>query len=262
MPFRSSIKRNRGFTLIELLVVIAIIAILAALLLPALSRAKSKALSIACENNLRQLMLCWQMYAHDNNDVMPPNNFVYYVDMGSSNSPTLGEDEISWCRSIAPLDTNAISAAVSILFQYNQSPAIYHCPADHSTVEGHPEMIRNRSYNMSNCINMSQADHYRLLTAVRRPISLFVFIDTHENNIWDSTFGAFPPDATFGDYWLDIPADRHNQGANLSFVDGHVEHWRWRASKTGLILGEHYYSKADLQDLRRLQSHIKGVDGN
>ncbi len=85
-------RRDRAFTLIELLVVIAIIAILAGLLLPALSKAKSEAQSIACLNNLRQLQLCWHLYAHDNNDTLPPNNYVYDVNTGG---PLLLS--LSWC---------------------------------------------------------------------------------------------------------------------------------------------------------------------
>src|SRR5438034_417909 len=72
-------RRPAGFTLIELLVVIAIIAILAALLLPSLARAKSQAFSVACLNNLKQLEACWHLYALDNSDVLPPNNFVYDI---------------------------------------------------------------------------------------------------------------------------------------------------------------------------------------
>src|SRR5438132_12753921 len=106
---RANVRSSEGkdgrpcvaFTLIELLVVIAIIAILAGLLLPALSRAKSEAHSIACLNNLRQLQLCWHLYAHDNNDTLPPNNYVYDVNTGG---PLLLS--LSWCLGNTRTDTN------------------------------------------------------------------------------------------------------------------------------------------------------------
>ncbi len=256
-------RAGGGFTLVELLVVIAIIGILAALLLPALSKAKQRAYTIACLNNLKQLQLCWHMYVHDNDDVLPPNNFVYSVSMGTTNSPVLGEDEMTWCRGLAPLDTNEITDATSLLFPYNQSAAIYHCPADHSTVEGFPGMLRKRSYNMSNSDNCAADDHFRKQLEIRVSTQLFVFIDTDENDIWDSTFGVIPANnAYWADYWLDIPADRHQRGCNLTFADGHVEHWKWRTSKNELSLGQPAYSDDDLLDLQRLQQCIKGAGGN
>jgi prepilin-type N-terminal cleavage/methylation domain-containing protein/prepilin-type processing-associated H-X9-DG protein len=252
-----------AFTLVELLVVIAVIAILAALLLPALGRAQAHARTITCQNHLHQLQVCWHMYAHDNNDVLTPNNFVYLVDIGTSNSAKLGEDEMTWCRSLAPVDTTPITEDTSLLFIYNRNPAIYHCPADTSTVENRPDVIRNRSYNMSNSINCSRDNHFRLCDEIRDPSSLFVFIDTDADEIWDSTFGVIPLDSWYQDYWLDVPADRHNTlGCNVSFADGHAQTWKWQAPKGGRVPGTYYTSDADLQDLRRIQQHIKGAGGN
>ena len=183
--------------------------------------------------------------------------------MGTSKDPVLNEDEMTWCRGLAPLDTNAITEQTSLLFNYNRSPAIYHCPDDHSTVKDHPEMPRNRSYNMSNSANCAADNHFRKTSEIKVPTSLFVFIDTDENGIWDSTFGVIPADYPYwSDYWLDIPADRHQQGANLSFADGHAEHWTWRTAKRGLELGQRARSPDDLDDVRRLQAHIKGAGGN
>src|SRR6516225_2505870 len=89
----------RGFTLIELLVVIAIIAILAALLLPVLAKAKVRGQTLSCLNNLKQLETCWHLYALDNNDVLPPNNSV--ADILSGNPLA---SAASWCTNYAPLD--------------------------------------------------------------------------------------------------------------------------------------------------------------
>ena len=251
-----------GFTLIELLVVIAIIAILAAMLLPALSKAKAKAQTIVCLNNLKQLQLCWHLYAHDNEDIIPPNNFVYGVSAGTTNPATLSEDEMTWCRGIAPLDTNEITGLVSILFPYNRNAAIYHCPADHSTITDHPEIQRKRSYNVSNSANCKADSHFRKTFEIHRPTELFVFIDTHEDDIWDSTFGIIPENDRWNNYWLDVPADRHQRGANLTFADGHAEHWRWQTDKNQSLFNSPVYNNEDLQDLRKLQQHIKGASGN
>src|SRR6185369_14484480 len=121
-------KLQRGFTLIELLVVIAIIAILAGLLLPAMAKAKAKAQSIACVNNLKQLQFAWLMYPDDHNQLLPPNQLS--ADPGSSSPPGC------WVLGNAQMDLTASNIQNGVLFRYTRSPAIYHCPSDRATVAG------------------------------------------------------------------------------------------------------------------------------
>ena len=194
-----SLAPSRAFTLVELLVVIGTIVILASLLLPVLSRGKSRAQTIDCVDHLRQLQLCWHMYTHDNNSSLVPNNFVAFVSMASTNSPVIGNRGSSWCTTEAPFDTNPINDQTSMLFDYNRNPAIYHCPADTSTVTGRPDLLRNRSFNMSNCCNLTNAyhfdganlvrDYFERESEIRSPSTLFVFIDTDADEISDLTFG-------------------------------------------------------------------------
>src|SRR3974390_2192011 len=116
--------RRAGFTLIELLVVIAIIAILAALLLPALAKAKEKAATTYCLNNMKQLQLCWHMYFNDNNDLVPLNGAAPTPGPGGNGLPN------SWIQGGAQTDPASPWIANGVLFPYNKSYAIYACPAN------------------------------------------------------------------------------------------------------------------------------------
>jgi prepilin-type N-terminal cleavage/methylation domain-containing protein/prepilin-type processing-associated H-X9-DG protein len=260
-PVSGHSAQRKGFTLIELLVVIAVVAVLAALLLPTLTKSRDQALSLSCINNLRQLQTCWLNYTHDNNDSLPPNNYVASIGPtpGDTNYPSLLTENTSWCRGIAQLDSSSTNIQQGLLFPYNNSVAIYRCPADRSTVTGQPGLLRTRSYTMNLEINCDSVQNsFRKMAQIRNPnpTGLFVYIDTHEQDIWDPTFGIFGRKSWWPNYWLDLPADRHRVGANLSFADGHVEHWQWKTPKTFTAIFQSTTSAADLADLRRLQQCI------
>jgi len=272
---RWNCRIKRGFTLIELLVVIAIIAILAAMLLPALSRAKDKARTINCLSNLKQLETCWHLYALDNRDLLAPNNSIMIFN-GPTGNGTPGAVGVSWCPDHARTDTNAIDLTSGVLFQYNTSVAIYHCPADQSVVQT-PDgqlttQLRNRSYNMSQSVNgypdylstlgqptLSDLPCWKRLTDIVRPppSRLFVFIDEHQDTLLDAQFGnPVQMYEYWPDMWFDKPADRHNQGCNLSFADGHAERWKWAVPKSPAYAGQGV-SPQEMPDFRRVQSAMK-----
>jgi len=243
-----------GFTLIELLVVIAIIAILAALLLPVLSKAKDKAKSISCQGNLRQVQLCWIMYCHDNEDSMPPNQSVNAGGVWRS-SP---DSWIGNSNAYLDEDTRPIEQGLLFKYDYNRSVALYRCPADKSTVKDKPGVPRTRSISM--CSNLDGATNQpqiiiHKLAQIANPSAAFVFIDESENSIDDAHFFVRPgPD----NRWSNLPTDRHSRGSTLSFADGHVEYWKWRHHKQRPRQPDWHVAdnNEDLADLRRLQGAL------
>jgi prepilin-type N-terminal cleavage/methylation domain-containing protein/prepilin-type processing-associated H-X9-DG protein len=248
-------QRTNGFTLIELLVVIAIIAILAALLLPALAKAKAHARNASCLNNLRQLTTAWHLYLADNNDLLVPNDNIY----GDPPAP-------SWCQGTGILETNTAQIEAGLLFGYSRSVALYHCPADVSTVMAmngtRLSQLRTRSYNLSQSVNgaptattLAHFHYFKCLSEIHdpNPSLCLVFIDENEETMLDAHFGM--PTATYGstNEWWDMPSNRHQQAANLSFSDGHVEHWRWTVPKIAKTIP----MAADHPDYDRVRATIR-----
>ncbi len=257
-----------GFTLIELLVVIAIIAILAAMLLPALSKSKGKAQTLSCLNNLRQLEQCFHLYATDNLDCLPPNNSIMGFTPTDPNGIPLATN-ISWCPDHPRDDTNTVFVQAGVLYQYNQAVGIYHCPADHATLDGSSQ-LRNRSYNMSQSVNgypellNSAPFPLALIPCWKKyaqigaptPAGLFVFIDEHPDTMLDAQFGNPVGMPYWFPEWFDMPSDRHNQGGCLSFADGHVERWKWKTPKIVQYVGQSP-TPDEMPDYLRIQAAMK-----
>lgn len=256
---KARFRRQAAFTLIELLVVIAIIAILAAMLLPALARAKAKGQNISCLNNMHQLTVCWYMYSSDNQDALVQNYIQGWPDW-TGNAWILGD------MRNAIDSTNEAFLRNGTLFQYNKSLGIYKCPSDRATGRSlkpsYPhDRPHIRSYTIEGQMN-GNADingaNYPIskkFSDIRKPppVQAMVFVDEHPLSIDDGYFAIQVESPT----WQNFCATHHSKGCNFSFADGHAEHWRWLEANT-LRINDYYWPwvGANDRDLTRVQRAV------
>jgi prepilin-type N-terminal cleavage/methylation domain-containing protein/prepilin-type processing-associated H-X9-DG protein len=259
-------NRRNGFTLIELLVVIAIIALLMAVLMPALSRAREQGKRAVCLNNVKQLAFAWIMYADENDDriVNGATGFSFTTTAWGDHGK-----ERSWIDGYNPNDEELARQDIrnGALWPYVKSEKVYRCPTGK----------RGEALTYSIMFSMNAVNHPWVQGVrgahVKKRIEILpnvtkrvVFID--EGRMTSDAYAVYYD----REVWFDSPPVRHGAGTTVSFADGHAEHWKWKGIDTikhagdddfsnGPQVGKQPVSDSGFEDLHRVQKGCWGKLG-
>jgi prepilin-type N-terminal cleavage/methylation domain-containing protein/prepilin-type processing-associated H-X9-DG protein len=265
-------RKSRGFTLIELLVVIAIIAILMAILIPALSRVKEQGKRAVCLSNLKQLSLAWIMYA-DENDGKLVNGAIGFSDVDNGGW-CKHADEHAWIDafSIDNLDIQIQGIKDGALWPYLKDLDIYKCPTGKRLPNGLPQALTYSIMFSMNAVNHPwtqgvRGAYIKNMSEIINPVPAYRLVFIDEGYMTTDAYAVYYDQ----EVWFDSPPVRHGDGATVSFADGRSDHWKWKGTdtiqharneeNTGPQVGWAPSTSEGYQDLYRMQRGCWGKLG-